>query len=53
MRSRVTRIGERSMVMKEAVPPEDPPPRGGIVVIQIYADADHAGNMVTRRSRTG
>jgi hypothetical protein len=39
--------------VKEAIPPNDPPARGSSVLIRIYVDADHAGNMVTRRSRTG
>jgi hypothetical protein len=39
--------------VKEAIPPNAPPARGRSVTICIYVDADHAGNMVTRRSRTG
>jgi hypothetical protein len=39
--------------VKEAIPPNAPPARGRSVMIRIYVDADHAGNMVTRRSRTG
>jgi hypothetical protein len=30
-----------------------PPPRGLEFTIRAYVDADHAGNLVTRRSRTG
>jgi hypothetical protein len=51
--SRMTRIGKRSMKVKKAIPPNAPPPRGRSEMIQIYVDADHAGNTVTRRSRTG
>jgi hypothetical protein len=39
--------------VKEAIPPNAPKPRGKPVVIRCYVDADHAGNQVTRRSRTG
>jgi hypothetical protein len=39
--------------VKEAIMPNTTPPRGLSVMIKIYVDADHAGNMVTRRSRTG
>jgi hypothetical protein len=35
------------------MPPNAPPPRGGSVMIRVYVDENHAGNMVTRRSRTG
>jgi hypothetical protein len=39
--------------MKEAIPPNTPPPKVRSVNIRIYVDVDHAGNMVTRCSRTG
>jgi hypothetical protein len=39
--------------VKEAVPPNAPPPRGASVQMNVFADADHAGNRVTRRSQTG
>jgi len=39
--------------MKEAIPPNEPEPRGKSVVLRLYVDSDHAGNLVTRRSRTG
>jgi hypothetical protein len=38
---------------KEALPPDAPPARGKEVVIRHYVDADHAGECLTRRSRTG
>ena len=37
----------------EAIPPNAPKPRGKSVVLRCYVDADHAGDLVTRRSRTG
>jgi hypothetical protein len=37
----------------EAIPPAAPQPRGKEVVIRHYVDADHAGERLTRRSRTG
>ena len=39
--------------VKEAIPTNAPAPRGKSVVMRLFVDADHAGNMVTRRSRTG
>ena len=33
--------------------PNNPSPRGSGFTIRAYVDADHAGNLVTRRSRTG
>ena len=39
--------------IKEAIPPNAPEPRGKSVVIRYFVDSDHAGNLVTRRSRTG
>ena len=38
---------------KEAIPPDMPKPLGKEVVMRCFADADHAGNKLTRRSRTG
>ena len=38
---------------KEEIPPNAPPPRGKAVQLNVYVDADHAGNKVTRRSQTG
>ena len=38
---------------QESLPPNAPPPRGKDVRIASYVDADHAGNLVTRRSHTG
>ena len=37
----------------EDIPANAPPPRGASVQINVYVDSDHAGNKVTRRSRTG
>ena len=39
--------------VKEAVPPNAPTPRGREVDIRLYVDSDHAGDLLTRRSRTG
>jgi hypothetical protein len=39
--------------IKEAMPPKMPQPRGKEVVLRCYVDSDHAGDVVTRRSRTG
>jgi hypothetical protein len=39
--------------VKEAIPTNAPPARGKAVVLRCYVDSDHAGNLVTRRSRTG
>ena len=38
---------------EEMLPPNAPPARGLKVKISCYVDADHAGNLVTRRSHTG
>ena len=35
------------------VPPNMPPPRGRSICTSCYVDADHAGNLMTRRSHTG
>ena len=37
----------------EEIPPGQPEPRGNSVIITCFVDADHAGNLVTRRSHTG
>ncbi|KAI2489216.1 Reverse transcriptase (RNA-dependent DNA polymerase) [Fragilaria crotonensis] len=37
----------------EELPPNMPQPRGKAVVISCFVDANHAGNVVTRRSHTG
>jgi hypothetical protein len=41
------------MDMKEEIPPGMPTPLGQPFVIRAYVDSDHAGDQVTRRSRTG
>ena len=38
---------------KEDSPPNMPEPRGFEPTIRIYVDSDHAGDSITRRSRTG
>ena len=38
---------------EESLPPNAPEPRGEPVQINLFVDADHAGNKVTRRSHTG
>ena len=38
---------------KEALPPDMPEPRGNYVKVSSFVDADHAGNLLTRRSHTG
>jgi hypothetical protein len=39
--------------IKEAISPDAPQPRGKAVVLQMYVDSDHAGDQLTRRSRSG
>jgi hypothetical protein len=39
--------------VKEPLPPNAPPPRGNGVVVRVFVDSDHAGEALTRRSRTG
>lgn len=39
--------------VKEAIPLNAPKARGREVDLRLFVDADHAGNTVTRRSRTG
>ena len=41
------------MDMKEELPPDMPTPLGNPFVIRAYVDSDHAGDQITRRSRTG
>jgi len=38
---------------KEAIPGNAPEPRGKEVDLRLYVDSDHAGDTVTRRSRSG
>jgi hypothetical protein len=38
---------------KEAIPPNAPTPMGNPVQINVFCDADHAGNKLMRRSHTG
>jgi hypothetical protein len=38
---------------KEPIPGDAPEPRGNVVSTHCFVDADHAGNLVTRRSQTG
>jgi Reverse transcriptase (RNA-dependent DNA polymerase) len=44
---------EFGLSLKEEVPSNMPQPRGMGFVMRAYVDADHAGDTVTRRSRTG
>jgi hypothetical protein len=37
----------------EAIPPNAPEPLGKEVIVRCFVDADHAGDKLTRRSRTG
>jgi hypothetical protein len=39
--------------VKEAIPTDAPEPRGKEVDLRLYCDSDHAGEKLTRRSRTG
>jgi hypothetical protein len=39
--------------VKEPIPPDCPTPRGKAVQTTCFVDSDHAGDLVTRRSRTG
>ena len=38
---------------QEVLPPNIPEPRGFEPIIRVYVDSDHAGDSITRRSRTG
>jgi hypothetical protein len=40
-------------VLEEELPPKMPEPLGKPVSIHVFVDANHAGNVVTRRSHTG
>ena len=39
--------------VEEELPPRIPEPCASPVIISAFVDADHAGNIVTRRSHTG
>jgi len=39
--------------VQEELPPKMPKPRGNPVTISAFVDANHAGNLMTRRSHTG
>ena len=39
--------------VKEPIPPNAPEPRGKEVELRMFVDSDHAGDKLTRRSRTG
>ena len=39
--------------VSEAIPPNYPQPRSKLVVLRLFVDSDHAGDQITRRSRTG
>jgi len=39
--------------VQEAIPPNAPEPRGNSVQMNVFVDANHAGNLVTRRLHTG
>jgi hypothetical protein len=39
--------------LEEELPPKMPEPLGNPVVLHVFVDANHAGNVVTRRSHTG
>ena len=38
---------------KEELPPDMPEPRGKTVITSMYVDANHAGDLITRRSQYG
>ena len=38
---------------KEELPPDMPEPRGKTVITSMYVDANHAGDLITRRSQSG
>eukprot|EP00956_Cyclotella_meneghiniana_P037436 scaffold138766_cov37-Cyclotella_meneghiniana.AAC.1 len=38
---------------EEMIPPDAPKPLGKSVLLRMFVDSDHAGNKVSRRSRTG
>ena len=39
--------------VNKAIPPNAPDPRGKSVDLRMWVDSDHAGEKVTRQSRTG
>jgi hypothetical protein len=39
--------------VKEPIPGDAPEPRGNLVSTHCFVDADHAGNLITRRSQSG
>ena len=39
--------------LTEELPPNMPAPRGQSMTMRVFVDADHAGDLITRRSRTG
>ena len=39
--------------MTKSIPPNAPDPRGKSVDLSMWVDSDHAGDKLTRRSRTG
>lgn len=39
--------------VEEELPPKIPKPRGNAIKVSAFVDANHAGNVVTRRSHTG
>jgi hypothetical protein len=39
--------------LKEELPSDMPVPHGQLMTMRVFVDADHAGDQVTRRSRTG
>ena len=44
---------EFGLTLDEVLPPNMPTPRGMGFVMRAFVDADHAGDSITRRSRTG
>ena len=44
---------EFGLTLEEVLPPNMPTPRGMGFVMRAFVDADHAGDSITRRSRTG
>ena len=51
--SQANRMKEYYPDANEAIPPNCPEPRGLPVQINCFVDANHAGNVITRRSQTG
>ena len=39
--------------VEEELPPKMPEPRGNVIKISAFVDANHAGNVVTRQSHSG